>query len=153
LPKVYIVREGDNLTIIAKKLYGPEHGNKEVNTTRIFQANRKLLNSPDEIYVGQKLIIPPLSVSAPNKSKLSNLLSSSILEKVESIGKRHLWTDGRRAKQTRQYIVREGDSLWQIAAEQLGEGTRYSEIARLNADILDEEDSLSIGMCLKIPVR
>lgn len=51
------------------------------------------------------------------------------------------------------YIVGEGDSLWRIAAEQLGDGNRYGEIARLNADILDDEDSLSIGMRLKLPVR
>jgi nucleoid-associated protein YgaU len=46
-----------------------------------------------------------------------------------------------------------GDSLWRIAAEQLGSGSRYSEIADLNADILDDEDSLAVGMRLKMPVR
>ena len=128
LPKFYVVVEGDNLAVIAKKFYGDEKGNKTINVTRIFQANRKLLESPDEICVGQKLIIPPLPASAPDKSK----------------------TDGRKGKQ---HIVREGDSLWKIAAEQLGDGSRYTEIAKLNADILDDEDTLSIGMRLKMPAR
>jgi len=49
--------------------------------------------------------------------------------------------------------VQEGDSLWRIAAEQLGEGSRYIEIAELNAGILDDEDSLVVGTRLRIPAR
>jgi len=150
LPKSYVVVEGDNLAVIAKKFYGDEKGNKTINVTRIFQANRKLLGSPDEICIGQKLIIPPLPASAPDKSKTENVFPASIFEKVKSIGQRYLSSDGRKGKQ---HIVREGDSLWKIAVEQLGDGSRYTEIAKLNADILDDEDTLSIGMRLKMPAR
>ena len=153
LPKVYVVGEGDNLAVIAQKFYGSEDGNKRINITRIFEANRKFLKSSDEIYVGQKLIIPPLSASHRNKSKIDSLLASPMLEKVESIGKRHFSADSRKAKQSKRHVVREGDSLWQIAAEQLGDGNRYGEIAKLNADILDDEDSLSVGMRLEMPAR
>ena len=153
LPKVYVVGEGDNLTVIAKKLYGSEQGSKRINITRIFDANREFLKSPDEIHIGQKLIIPPLSAPAPNKSRVSSILASPMLEKVKSIGKRHLSAESRKAIQSKRYVVREGDSLWRIAAEQLGDGSRYGEIAKLNADILEDEDSLTVGMPLKMPVR
>ncbi len=151
LPKVYVVDKGESLTVIAKKLYGPE--NEEINIDRIFEANRRFLKSPDEIYEGQKLIIPPLSALASDESKVSSVLASSMLEKVKSIGRKVLSADGRVAKRSRRYVVRQGDSLWRIAAEQLGNGNRYSEIAKLNADVLDDEDSLDIGMRLKIPAR
>ena len=153
LPKIYVVGEGDNLAVIAKKFYGSDDGNKRINITRIFEANRKFLGTPDEIYVGQKLIIPPLLASAPNKSKISNIFSSAIFKKVESIGRRQLSTDGRGVKKSEQYVVQEGDSLWQIAAERFGDGNRYSEVAKLNDDILDDEDELIVGMRLKLPVR
>ena len=153
VPKVYTVCEGDNLTVIAKKVYGAEQGGNPANIARIFQANRRLLNSPDEIYVGQKLTIPPLLASAPSKSKVKSVLSGSMLKKVESIGKRHLLTNVLKTKQSKQYIVREGDNLSKIAAEQLGDAGRYSEIAKLNTDILDDEDTLFVGMRLKIPAR
>ncbi len=153
LPKFYVVVDGDNLAVIAKKFYGDEEGNRTVNVTRIFQANRKLLGSPDEIYIGQKLIVPPLPASALDKSKTEKVFSASIFEKVKSIGQRYLSSDGGKVKQGKQYVVREGDSLWKIAAEQLGEGSRYTEIAKLNGDILDDEDTLSIGMRLKMPAR
>ncbi|GAI21734.1 unnamed protein product, partial [marine sediment metagenome] len=110
LPKVYVVGEGDNLAVIAKKLYGSEQGSKRTNIARIFDANRRFLESPDEIYVGQKLVIPSLSAPVPDKSRVSSVLASSMLEKVKSIGKRHLSADGRTAKQSGWYVVQEGDS-------------------------------------------
>jgi len=76
-----------------------------------------------------------------------------MLRKVKSIGKRHLASDNLKAAHTKQYVVQEGDSLWRIAAEKLGDGNRYTEIARLNADILDDDDNLVIGMHLKLPAR
>ena len=152
LPKVYVVNKGDNLTVIAKKFYGPQDGSKRVNIARIFEANAEMLKSPDEIHEWQKLVIPSLTASVPDKSKVSSVLASSMLEKVKSIGTR-LLADGRRAKRSRQYVVRKGDSLWRIAAEQLGNSNRYSEIAELNADILDDEDSLIVGMRLRLPGR
>ncbi len=152
-PKIYVVNEGDNLADIAKKFYGPEDGNKRMNIDKIFEANRQLLRSPDEIYVGQKLIIPAPVYLTPDKSKISSVLANNLFEKVKSIGRKHFSVDGRGEKQTGWYTVQEGDSLWKIAAGQLGNGSRYAEITKLNADILDDEDNLTVGMRLRMPAR
>ena len=149
LPQVYIVSDGDSLASIAKKFYGDSDGNRLANINRIFEANRGLLKSPDQIYLGQKLTIPALQ---NDKSKLQQVFSGTIFKKVESVGRRHL-PSAPPAKQDSRHVVREGDSLWQIAAEQLGDGARYSEIAELNADIIDDEDTLVVGTRLKIPVQ
>lgn len=151
LSKVYVVSEGDNLADIAKKFYGPEEGNKKINITRIFEANRKLLRSPDEILVGQKLIIP--SLSTPDKNKGRSVLSNSMFGRVESIGRKQPSLSGHGTKQSGWYVVRKGDSLWKIAAAQLGSGSRYTEISKLNANVLDDEDNLVIGMRLRMPAR
>ena len=153
LPKVYVVREGDSLAVIAQKVYGAEKGNETANINRIFKANSKLLKSPDEIYVGQKLMIPPLSFSAQQQDETASALPETVFTKVESIGKRHSLNGSQETAAVRQHIVREGETLWQIAAEQLGDGNRYTEIAKLNADILDDEDELSVGMRLKLPAK
>ncbi|MBN3817165.1 peptidoglycan-binding protein LysM [Paraburkholderia sp. Se-20369] len=50
------VVSGDNLWKIAEKYYGD--GTKN---TVIFEANKPMLSSPDRIYPGQKLVIPPQS--------------------------------------------------------------------------------------------
>lgn len=149
----YVVSEGDNLADIAKKFYGPIEGNRIVNVLRIFQANRKLLPSPHKIRVGQKLLIPRLNSSDPDEVTIGGVFPSWMFEKVESIGARHLSPENRRPRQERQYVVREGDNLWRVAASQLGDATRYKEISRLNADVLEDEDTLLVGMLLKLPAQ
>jgi nucleoid-associated protein YgaU len=54
---------------------------------------------------------------------------------------------------SRDYVVQSGDSLWKIAAKQLGNGGRYEEIAELNSDVLSSDDNLTVGMHLKLPTR
>ncbi len=76
-----------------------------------------------------------------------------MFKKVESIGRRYLKTASQKENQSDKYVVQEGDSLWRIADKQLGEGSRYAEIAKLNAGSLNDEDDLVVGMHLKIPVQ
>jgi nucleoid-associated protein YgaU len=155
--KEYVVAEGDTLGGIAKKFYGPEEGNKNASITRIFEANRQILKTVDDIYVGQKLTIPPLRASGPDENKSESSLPGSFFEKAVAIGKKAgiLKADGPResskAKPAGQYVVQEGDSLSRIAARQLGNASRYPEIAKLNA--LKDQDNLTVGMQLKMPAR
>jgi LysM repeat protein len=89
-PKVHIVRKGENLADIAKKFYGPKEGNRRANVKRIFEANSKAIESPDKIYPGQKLIIPQLWASAPDKNSIESIFPEPMFEVVDSIGRRHL---------------------------------------------------------------
>ncbi len=154
-PKFYVISEDDSLGLVsvAKKLYGPDQGNRKINIDRIFVANRKLLKSPDEIYVGQKLTIPPPVTSESETKEKDSSLAETILEKVKSIGIRHLSSKPDKEKQTVPYIVRQDDNLWRIATEQLSNGSRYKEIRELNAGVLKDENDLTVGMLLRMPVR
>jgi nucleoid-associated protein YgaU len=53
----YTVATGDSLGSIAQKFYGDA-----VYFPVIFEANRALLPSPDQLQVGQRLVVPPASV-------------------------------------------------------------------------------------------
>lgn len=53
---------------------------------------------------------------------------------------------------TREYVIKEGDSLWKIAATQLGNGTRYKEILQLNPH-LSPNKSLEVGSKIRIPAK
>lgn len=149
LPKTYVVCDGDSLAAIAKRVYGPDEGKKKANLDRIFEANRKLLRSEDEIFPGQKLIIPPLSKVEQGRSP--GLPEHPLLEKAESIGKRHILPGSGQVAKTKEYVVQANDTLWQIAAKYLGDGAKYKELIKVNADILQDEDNLVPGMRLKLP--
>ncbi|AJP57941.1 peptidoglycan-binding protein LysM [Pandoraea vervacti] len=53
--KYYTVKSGDTLSAISKAEYGDAN-----KYNAIFEANKPMLSSPDKIYPGQKLRIPPL---------------------------------------------------------------------------------------------
>ena len=142
---VYVVCPGDSLAEIAKKLYGPENGNKLASIEKIYNANKDKLTSIDELQVGQKLVIPPL------ENKTNALLKTGLFEKVTNTISGQ--TPQPAKEQFKQYIVKESDSLWQIAAEQLGNGNRYEEIIELNKSVITDADKLVIGMKLKLPAR
>jgi len=89
-PKVHIVREGENLGDIAKMYYGPDEGNRKANVMKIFESNRNLLESPDMIFPGQKIIIPSLWVSGADRKTIERVFPDSMFERVASIGRRHL---------------------------------------------------------------
>jgi nucleoid-associated protein YgaU len=50
----YTIQPGDTLALIAQKYYGDVK-----KWTRIFEANKQALKTPNFIFVGQKIIIPP----------------------------------------------------------------------------------------------
>ena len=145
LSVVYVVCPGDSLAEIAKKIYGPEYGNKLAAVEKIYNANKNTLESIDQIQVGQKLVIPPL------EKQTNTLLKTGLFEKVPKGTPSQ--TPQPSQEQLRQYIVKESDSLWQIATEQLGNGNRYEEIIELNKSVITDADKLAIGMKLKLPAR
>jgi nucleoid-associated protein YgaU len=54
VPDVYRVRDGDDLTAIATRLYGHPRG-----ATALWQANADRLESPDLLPIGMPLMVPP----------------------------------------------------------------------------------------------
>ena len=164
----YVVVDGDNLASIAKKVYGAEEGNRIINNQRIFEANRNILKSPDDVAIGQELVIPPPAKPKPVEKRPDTVLPKTLFEKVEAIGKRRVPAPdvttpekpaaakkepAKPATAERWYVVQEGDNLWKIASRQLGSGARYEEIAKLNADALKGDIKVNIGMRLRLPAQ
>ncbi|CAL9665332.1 hypothetical protein SUDANB145_07402 (plasmid) [Streptomyces sp. enrichment culture] len=52
---------------------------------------------------------------------------------------------------TTTYTVARGDTLWSIAASRLGDGARWTEIAKLNS--LKDADALAVGQKLQLPKK
>ena len=55
IKSIYVVRSGDTLTLISRKLYGTSKHHKD-----IFNANRDVLQAESDLDIGQKLKIPEI---------------------------------------------------------------------------------------------
>ena len=62
-------------------------------------------------------------------------------------------SDAKAASKHRVYVVRRGDSLWNIAERLLGDGNRWRDILELNRDKLASPDALVVGDELRLPAR
>ncbi len=151
----HVVKSGEILPVIAKHYYGEKQGNRTIVIRKLYEANSGVLKSPDHVLVGQKLAIPtkeemeqlinPSSevVKAPGPTKG---VFEKITEVFKPVGKKDIGS-------VSEYIVREGDSLWSIAEQNLGNGNRYAEIAQLNKGTIKRANDVVIGTRLKIPTQ
>ncbi len=155
-PKFYVVKDDDSLSTIAEKFYGPKEGCKKQSIEMIFKANKSVLSSPDLIAVGQRLFIPPLKSLNERPRQVIAESGQRLFERADELGSKSLSlasTVQTKSGRYREYVVKEGDSLWKIAKEQLGNPGRYVEIARLNKDIIEDEEQLVVGIHIKMPSR
>jgi len=56
IPTEYMAQTGDTLTGISQRIYG-----RAADWVHIYNANRTLLNKPEDLRPGMRLIIPPLN--------------------------------------------------------------------------------------------
>ena len=161
---VYTVKAGDTLSGIATK-YG---------TTYQKLAAYNGISNPNKISVGQKIKIPGAGSSGSTSAgggdtvytvKAGDTLSGiaakygttyQTLASYNGISNPNKISVGQKIKipgsssggGTRTYTVKSGDSLWAIAAKQLGNGSRYKEIKSLNGLT---SDTIYAGQVLKLP--
>lgn len=117
----YRVRAGDTLSSIARR----ELGNAD-RWREIAKANPAV--DPNRLKVGQALTLPGGKGQGSPTAAGNELAARSA---------------------SRAYTVRPGDSLWTIAATQLGDGGRWREIQALNGNL--NGSSLQVGMQLALP--
>lgn len=140
--QTYVVKKGDNLSEIACRVYGPVEGNRWVNIKRIYETNRGVLSSMNDIREGQTIKIPSLPGASP----------AAVVRTEDQHYKTQPSKTADKEKTVKSaYVVQQGDTLWAIAEKLLGDGSRFSEIAKLNASRLSDEDSLKPGMRLILP--
>jgi len=59
--------------------------------------------------------------------------------------------DGEPADESDTYTVQTGDTLWKIAKQAYGDGSKYMKIFEANTDLLKDPDHIYPGQELKIP--
>lgn len=130
----YTVGRGDTLAILAEVHYG-----SQTYAAFLARANPQIEN-PNKLTVGTKLSIPPLPASMVREAKLSG--------RSEEPNK----SPAALKSEAGMYVVREGDSLYRIAEQLLGEASRWPEIHAQNRAVIgDDPTQLKVGQRLRIP--
>jgi nucleoid-associated protein YgaU len=95
-------------------------------------------------------VIPPKNTLLNPSASVVNAPSPSerLLKKFSGMFDQ---VDKKEAASISEYTVQEGDSLWSIAQQNLGDGNRYKEIARLNKNKIKSANDVVIGTRLIIP--
>lgn len=134
--RTYVVAKGDVLGTIAQKQLGSVR-----HQSAILAANPGL--DANKIFVGQEIQLPldvpaaasetPGKAPAPEPEKVAT--ASKPERAPTSTGSTH--------------VVAEGESLWNIARERLGDPKRWQEIAKLNPKV--DANSLEPGQVLDLP--
>lgn len=121
VPKMYTVKEGEDLWHIAQSLYGSGYNWVDL-------ADENKLTDPNVISVGAKLTVPNVKAKEPT--------SDEALESPSSI------------KGT-SYTVVLGDNLWDIATRAYGDGFKWTEVSKANN--LSDPNLIHPGNVLKLP--
>ncbi len=80
-------------------------------------------------------------------------ISSSSSKKRSSSTSKKTTKSTKNGTTTRTYTVKSGDSLWRIAQNLLGKGSRYTEIYNLNKDKIKNANLIYPGQVLTIPAK
>jgi nucleoid-associated protein YgaU len=124
-PKRYhVVKSGDSPWKLAARYYGKGH-----LWPKIRKANPGV--DFDPLARGKKLLIPYLEEERP-----------AVDSRRET---RDVVAGGRT------YVIKEGDTLWDIARDELGDATRHPEILEANPDL--NEHRLREGTKIRLPAR
>jgi phage tail protein X len=135
--------EGDTVTKLAIKYMG---GNSKANREAIIKANPSMTPDGHLVFAGRSYVIPAASTAAavaaapgqpaPRPSPAPAPAPAPIPKPGINL-----------------YTVKDNDSLWKIASEQLGSGTRWEEIRDLNQDLLKGSEQVHANMRLKLPTK
>jgi LysM repeat protein len=139
----YTVQPNDSYWTISEKVYGTGGYFKA-----LYEYNRKRSKIPDELKLGQVLLVPEEGVlrrSYPDLCPKPRKTVASGQQRLTS-------ATGRLRGPGRVYTVTEGDTLFEIARHELGKPARWAEIYELNREVLGEDtDFLRPGTELILP--
>ena len=144
-PKQYRAQEGDSVSRMASKFLG---SNTRANRQAIIDANPSLQDDPDKVIVGKAYTIP-----TPGESKEV----AQNTDNQNSTDNSNADTNSNTNTPTGEYFytVQEGDSLWAIANDQLGDPSAVEAIKDLNQKVLKggNHDVVVPGMKLRLPAK
>jgi nucleoid-associated protein YgaU len=139
--ELYTVQNNDTYWTIAEKTYGSGAYFKA-----LYEHNRRQLEGTESLRAGVQLVLP-------DEATLRRLYPSLCPRPAKlAVAGRATRASATTDSNERIYVVRDGDTLYEIARRQLGKASRWAEVYELNRDAIgDATDRLPPGTRLVLP--
>jgi nucleoid-associated protein YgaU len=142
--RVHVVKKGETLGGISAKYLG-----SSAKWKFILEANRDIINKPEDLRIGMKLSIPSLDTPSAPAAAVAPALLTAVAPAPAAAGQA---AQPAAAAGAKFYDVERGDSLWLIAKKVYGNANDWKKIQEANKDQLGESGkALKPGMRLLIP--
>lgn len=140
----YKAESGDSVTKIASKVYGTS---TRALREAIINANPSLKENPNRIVVGRSYVIPPQTAGAAPTNATAILPTPAPAAPTA--------TQARTPEKTTEhvYVVQQGDTLWSIARDEVGNAGAVAAIRDLNQEVLKGSDRVRPNMKLRLPAK
>ncbi len=129
---IYKVQSNDSLTKISRKYYGDDE-----KWTLIFEANKDSMSNPNALYVGQKLLIPGITIG----KETDKVIQTPVKKKSKK----------ERNVDVHTHTVEAGDTLYRLAIKYYDDPTVWIKIYEANEDTIEDKGLLIKGQILIIP--
>jgi nucleoid-associated protein YgaU len=147
---IHRVQAGDTLIKIARQHYGDAS-----LVPALKKVNAKRIAADGTIMVGASILIPPKEVLQGGQAPASAAPAGTPTTTAASPAARpsEPLKSPEKKPAARTYTVQKGDTLAVISQKTLGTSKRWREILDLNKGVIDDEDTLFVGLKLKIPAK
>ena len=144
--------ENDTVSKFASKYMG---GNTKANREAIIKANPSVGPDGSKVFAGKTYVIPapPAGPVQPATAQNQTVVQAPQPQPPVRLSPQATTPPPAATPNTTMYTVKENDTLWKIASEQLGSGARYNEIVELNKDVLKGGAQVRPNMRLKLPAK
>jgi len=147
--KTYEVAGGDTLTKIAARFYG-KSGRTVINA--IYDANRSIMSSPDDLRAGVELELPVVQGLAAAAAERSETRRDSTSDRISARGISNERPSSPAGQDFRWYQIQKNDRYVVIARRELGDASRWREIYELNKDKFPDASRIRAGVRIKLPL-
>jgi nucleoid-associated protein YgaU len=142
----YTWKSGDTFATVAQRFYG--------DPSRLATLKR-LIEGRSDVLPGERVLIAVYDLDGAPAPALAAAPEKSIDKKVAATpAKPEAPAEAPVAAASgtsRSHLVKDGESLWKIAKQELGSGARWNEIYTANRDVLSSPEALHTGQKLRIP--
>jgi nucleoid-associated protein YgaU len=143
--KFYTWKSGDTFRDVATKYFG--------DATKVTML-RRVNEDRFDVMPGEKILVPVFDLDADPEAKNAPAKAAAAPATTPVTTRSASTTKPASPAPTagaRVHVVKEGESLWKIAKQELGNGARWNEIFEANRDVLKSPEALHTGLELKLP--